>query len=106
MGGREQLRRAGPAVVAEHVVDLDPAPQRELLQLGAQDHVVLARRAVDERDVAGIARQVLEQRADRRDADPARDQRDPRPPPRRRGERAVRAVEDHARAGPDLLSPR
>ena len=103
--GGQQLGGPGPAVVAEHVVDLDAAPLRELLELHAQDHVVLAHRPVDERDVAGVAGQVLQQRADRRDADAARDQRDPRAPPRGGGEGAVRPVEDHPRAGRDRAQP-
>ena len=49
----------------------------------------------------GSARHVLQQRPDRRDPDPAGDQRDPRAAADRGRERAERALGDHARPGRD-----
>ena len=71
VGRREQVAARRARVVADDVVDLDPAPRDDLLQLGPEDDVAVGDDAVKGDDVAV---HLLEQRANRSDADPACDQ--------------------------------
>jgi hypothetical protein len=80
--------------------DFRLAAGRELLQLAAEHRVAHAAHPVDKGEVAGGGGQRLQQRPQRRDAGPARDQQHLAVAADRPGERAVGALGHHTRAWP------
>ena len=89
------------APVTDDVQDTGAPVPGELLELVPEHEVQRVARAVDEREVAGVRGQRLEERAERRDPDPAGDERHLRPGPSRAGEDAVRAFDEDPRADRD-----
>ena len=92
---REQPRALGRRVVADEEVDGDAALGGELLDLVAEDEVLVGEGAVEDDDVAA---RLLHERAHGRDADAAGDERDLVAAAARVGEDAERPLGEHARA--------
>ena len=101
LGGREQV-----GAVAQEVVDLHPALAGQRVELAPEEHVARGPRAVDQRDLPGRALEVLQERAQRGDADAAGDERDPRAASRRGRELAARALDEHPGTGPRTAATR
>src|SRR5207248_8032721 len=94
---REKIAALVTLVVADDEADVGSARARKLLELVAKDDVVVVQDAIEHDDVAA---HLLEQRADRRDADAAGDEHDLFATANRLGERAEWAFGDDQSARP------
>ena len=108
--GDEPLDRCGvervagrPVSPSDEVLDLRPAGAGQRLELVAEDDLAGVADPVEEGQVAALGGERLEQGAQRRDPDPARDQEDLRAGPPRAGQDAIRAFDEDARPDRDTL---
>src|SRR5512133_3428947 len=95
VAGREEAAAGVSPVIADHEEKSHAAFARKPLELLAEDDVAVVDDAVDDDDVAA---HVLHQRADRCDADAARNEQDLLPFARSLGEDTERPFGDHAGA--------
>src|SRR4051794_31071989 len=79
-------------------MNVEPPPSGDLIELVAEQHVLLAASAVEQGHVSRIAVETLEKRPEWRDTNAAGDQNDAPSGSPRRGKVAVRALGDDPRA--------